>query len=228
MVIRTPKGAGHQLTAQHSQIVRGLVRPHPRPEGRRVRARPPTRKGLLKAAIRDDNPVLFVENLQIYKVRGRGARRPGARRRRSARRAVTREGTRPDDRRALVRRRARPARRRAARPSSTASRPRSSTCARCARSTSRRSPRRSRKTNRALVRRGGLADLRRQRRARRAHPAARASTTSTRRSSASAWRRGADAVRKNLEQAALPHEPRGPRRRARDVQGRLRTMAERS
>ena len=37
LVIRTPNGAGNQLTAQHSQSLRRLVRRHARPEGRRAR-----------------------------------------------------------------------------------------------------------------------------------------------------------------------------------------------
>ena len=37
LVIRTPNGAGNQLTAQHSQSLRGLVRLDARAEGRRAR-----------------------------------------------------------------------------------------------------------------------------------------------------------------------------------------------
>ena len=37
-----PNGAGNQLTAQHSQSLRGLVRPHARPEGRRAGHTRPT------------------------------------------------------------------------------------------------------------------------------------------------------------------------------------------
>ena len=69
IVIRTPNGAGNQLTAQHSQSfdqyfahVPGLKVVAP--------ATPADAKGLLKAAIRDDDPVLVVENLRIYTEKG--------------------------------------------------------------------------------------------------------------------------------------------------------------
>jgi pyruvate dehydrogenase E1 component beta subunit len=69
LVIRTPNGAGNQLTAQHSQSfdqyfahVPGLKVVAP--------ATPADAKGLLKAAIRDDDPVLVIENLPIYKQKG--------------------------------------------------------------------------------------------------------------------------------------------------------------
>jgi pyruvate dehydrogenase E1 component beta subunit len=69
MVIRTPNGAGNQLTAQHSQSfdqyfshVPGLKVVAP--------ATPADAKGLLKAAIRDDDPVVVIENLRIYTDKG--------------------------------------------------------------------------------------------------------------------------------------------------------------
>jgi len=69
MVLRTPNGGGNQLTAQHSQSfdqyfahVPGLKVLSP--------ANPADAKGLLKAAIRDDDPVLVIENLPIYKEKG--------------------------------------------------------------------------------------------------------------------------------------------------------------
>ncbi len=69
LVIRTPNGAGNQLTAQHSQSfdqyfahVPGLKVVSP--------ASPADAKGLLKAAIRDDDPVLVIENLPLYLERG--------------------------------------------------------------------------------------------------------------------------------------------------------------
>ncbi|MGH6944610.1 MAG: alpha-ketoacid dehydrogenase subunit beta [Geminicoccaceae bacterium] len=69
LVIRTPNGAGNQLTAQHSQSfdqyfahVPGLKVVTP--------ATPADAKGLLKAAVRDDDPVLVIENLPLYKQRG--------------------------------------------------------------------------------------------------------------------------------------------------------------
>lgn len=69
LVIRTPNGAGNQLTAQHSQSfdqyfahVPGLKVVAP--------ATPADAKGLLKSAIRDDDPVLVLENLRIYTEKG--------------------------------------------------------------------------------------------------------------------------------------------------------------
>jgi len=69
LVIRTPNGAGNQLTAQHSQSFEGWFAGTP---GLKVLApaSPADAKGLLKSAIRDDDPVLLVENLAIYKERG--------------------------------------------------------------------------------------------------------------------------------------------------------------
>jgi len=69
LVIRTPNGAGNQLTAQHSQSFEGWFAATP---GLKVLApaTPADAKGLLKAAIRDDDPVLVIENLAIYKERG--------------------------------------------------------------------------------------------------------------------------------------------------------------
>ena len=69
MVIRTPNGAGNQLTAQHSQSLEGWFAHTP---GLKVvaPANPADAKGLLKAAVRDDDPVLVVENLPIYKEKG--------------------------------------------------------------------------------------------------------------------------------------------------------------
>jgi pyruvate dehydrogenase E1 component beta subunit len=69
MVIRAPNGAGNQLTAQHSQSFDGWFAGTP---GLKVLApaTPADAKGLLKAAIRDDDPVLVIENLPIYKEKG--------------------------------------------------------------------------------------------------------------------------------------------------------------
>lgn len=69
LVIRTPNGAGNQLTAQHSQSFDGWFAGTP---GLKVvaPASAADAKGLLKAAIRDDDPVLFIENLPIYKEKG--------------------------------------------------------------------------------------------------------------------------------------------------------------
>jgi pyruvate dehydrogenase E1 component beta subunit len=69
LVIRTPGGAGNQLTAQHSQSFDGWFAATP---GLKVLApaTPADAKGLLKSAIRDDDPVLLIENLPIYKEKG--------------------------------------------------------------------------------------------------------------------------------------------------------------
>jgi pyruvate dehydrogenase E1 component beta subunit len=69
MVIRTPNGAGNQLTAQHSQSLEVWFAHTP---GIKVvaPASPADAKGLLKAAVRDDDPVIVVENLPLYKEKG--------------------------------------------------------------------------------------------------------------------------------------------------------------
>jgi pyruvate dehydrogenase E1 component beta subunit len=69
IVIRTPNGAGNQLTAQHSQSFDGWFAGTP---GLKVvaPATPADAKGLLKSAIRDEDPVLVIENLSIYKEKG--------------------------------------------------------------------------------------------------------------------------------------------------------------
>jgi pyruvate dehydrogenase E1 component beta subunit len=69
IVIRTPNGAGNQLTAQHSQSFDGWFAGTP---GLKVvaPATPADAKGLLASAIRDDDPVLVIENLSIYTQRG--------------------------------------------------------------------------------------------------------------------------------------------------------------
>jgi pyruvate dehydrogenase E1 component beta subunit len=69
LVIRTPNGAGNQLTAQHSQSFEGWFASTP---GLKVvaPANPADAKGLLKAAVRDEDPVLVVENLPLYKQKG--------------------------------------------------------------------------------------------------------------------------------------------------------------
>jgi pyruvate dehydrogenase E1 component beta subunit len=69
MVIRGPGGAANQLSAQHSHSVEGWYAHVP---GLKVVApsTPACAKGLLKAAIRDDNPVIFTENPGLYGVKG--------------------------------------------------------------------------------------------------------------------------------------------------------------
>jgi pyruvate dehydrogenase E1 component beta subunit len=69
MVIRTPGGAGAQLTAQHSQSLEAWFAGCP---GMKVVAPASVADayGMMKTAIRDDDPVLFVENLVMYNVTG--------------------------------------------------------------------------------------------------------------------------------------------------------------
>jgi len=69
LVIRTPGGAGHQLGAQHSHSHENWFAHVP---GLRVvaPATPADAKGMLKAAVRDDNPVMFMENEGLYASKG--------------------------------------------------------------------------------------------------------------------------------------------------------------
>ena len=69
MVIRTEGGAGRALAAHHSQSLESLWTHFP---GIYVvmPATPYDAKGLLKAAIRDDNPVMFIEHKMLYKEKG--------------------------------------------------------------------------------------------------------------------------------------------------------------
>jgi len=69
LVIRMPQGAGHQLGPTHSHCLEAMFLQVP---GLLV-AVPSTAadaKGLLKAAIRDDNPVIFIEHEYLYGQRG--------------------------------------------------------------------------------------------------------------------------------------------------------------
>jgi pyruvate dehydrogenase E1 component beta subunit len=69
MVIRTPGGGGQQLGATHSQNIELYYAFVP---GMKVVApsTPADAKALLLAAIRDDDPVLFLENLALYNTKG--------------------------------------------------------------------------------------------------------------------------------------------------------------
>ena len=69
LVVRMPQGAGHQLGPTHSHCFEALFLHVP---GLLV-AVPSTAadaKGLLKTAIRDENPVIFIEHESLYGVRG--------------------------------------------------------------------------------------------------------------------------------------------------------------
>ena len=69
IVIRGPNGAAHQLAAQHSQALEAWYAHVP---GIKVviPSTPKDAKGLLKSAIRDDNPVIFMESELIYGLKG--------------------------------------------------------------------------------------------------------------------------------------------------------------
>ncbi len=69
LVIRTPGGGGQQLSATHSQNLEVWFAHIP---GLKVVApsSPADAKGLLRSAVRDNNPVIFLENLALYNVKG--------------------------------------------------------------------------------------------------------------------------------------------------------------
>ena len=69
MVIRMPGGGGHQLGPTHSHSFEAMFLQIP---GLLVAcpSTPADAKGLLKAAIRDDNPVIFIEHETLYGIRG--------------------------------------------------------------------------------------------------------------------------------------------------------------
>lgn len=69
MVIRTPGGGGQQLGATHSQNIELYYAFVP---GLKVVApsNPADARALMRAAIRDNDPVLFLENLALYNTKG--------------------------------------------------------------------------------------------------------------------------------------------------------------
>ena len=69
LVIRTVGGGGRQLGATHSQTLDVIFAHFP---GLKVVApgTPADAKGLLKSAIRDDDPVFFIEHATLYSARG--------------------------------------------------------------------------------------------------------------------------------------------------------------
>jgi pyruvate dehydrogenase E1 component subunit beta len=69
MVIRMPGGGGHQLGPTHSHSFEAIFLQIP---GLLVAcpSTPADGKGLLKASIRDDNPVIFIEHETLYGARG--------------------------------------------------------------------------------------------------------------------------------------------------------------
>ena len=68
LVIRGPGGVGRQLGAEHSQRLEAYFQAVP---GLKIVAcsTPYKAKGLLKAAIRDENPVLFFEHVLLYNLK---------------------------------------------------------------------------------------------------------------------------------------------------------------
>ena len=69
IVFRGPGGAGGRLSSQHSQALESTYAYFP---GLKViaPATPADAKGMLKAAIRDDNPVIMIEGEKLYAVKG--------------------------------------------------------------------------------------------------------------------------------------------------------------
>ncbi|MFB3817742.1 MAG: alpha-ketoacid dehydrogenase subunit beta [Candidatus Methylomirabilales bacterium] len=69
LVIRTAQGAGRGNAAQHSQSLESLFLHVP---GLKVvlPSSPHDARGLLRSAIRDDNPVLFIEHKLLYSTKG--------------------------------------------------------------------------------------------------------------------------------------------------------------
>ena len=69
LVIRFPQGGGHQLGPTHSHTMEAIFLHVP---GLLVAvpSTPADAKGLLKAAIRDDNPVIYIEHESLYGMRG--------------------------------------------------------------------------------------------------------------------------------------------------------------
>jgi len=93
MVIRMPGGGGHQLGPTHSHSFEALYLQVP---GLLVAcpSTPADGKALLKAAIRDDNPVVFIEHESLYGVRGEVSEgEDGAEPLRFGQAAVRREGS---------------------------------------------------------------------------------------------------------------------------------------
>jgi pyruvate/2-oxoglutarate/acetoin dehydrogenase E1 component len=69
LVVRTQGGSGHSLAAQHSQSLEAWFYHVP---GLKVvmPSTPADAKGLLKSAIRDDEPVIFIEHKSLYTTKG--------------------------------------------------------------------------------------------------------------------------------------------------------------
>ena len=66
IVFRGPNGAAARVAAQHSQCYASWYAHCPGPEGAGAVVAPPTPRACCKAAIRDPNPVIFLENEILY------------------------------------------------------------------------------------------------------------------------------------------------------------------
>jgi len=90
MVVRFPQGGGHQLGPTHSHTLEAMFLHVP---GLLVAvpSTPADAKGLLKSAIREDNPVIFIEHESLYGMRGEVPDNGGPMRFGEA--AIRREGT---------------------------------------------------------------------------------------------------------------------------------------
>ncbi len=69
IVFRGPNGSAYQVSSQHSQALEAFYANFP---GLKVvmPSTPADAKGLLKSAIRDDNPVMFLEQERMYGIKG--------------------------------------------------------------------------------------------------------------------------------------------------------------
>ncbi len=69
MVFRGPNGSAYQVSSQHSQAMESWYAHFP---GLKVvmPSTPADAKGLLKSSIRDDNPVIFLEQERMYGIKG--------------------------------------------------------------------------------------------------------------------------------------------------------------
>ena len=69
IVFRGPNGSAYQVSSQHSQALEAMYANFP---GLKVvmPSTPADAKGLLKSAIRDDNPIMFMEQERMYGVKG--------------------------------------------------------------------------------------------------------------------------------------------------------------
>lgn len=69
IVFRGPGGSAYQVSSQHSQAIESWYAHFP---GLKVvmPSTPVDAKGLLKSAIRDDNPVIFIEQERMYGIKG--------------------------------------------------------------------------------------------------------------------------------------------------------------